>query len=230
MRARPGMRFSATSTSATSSRPESCSRSCGCEPAGPHGRDGPGTTWCWPARPPIAGRFWHGWGFRFDAWLPASTRRRSTAKTDRLERWPRPSPWVRRPASPWSSRSSHHRLRPACSDRGADLRQAGVDRSCDRAAPGASRDGPTSFSLRWWCSGGSRSPHRRHAAEDACAGHRRSPATWHDRPLDCAASYKLEESGIVLFETSGPRTTRRSSGLPLIRLTTILARLGLPVP
>jgi septum formation protein len=51
-----------------------------------------------------------------------------------------------------------------------------------------------------------------------------------DLPLDCAGSYKLEEHGIVLFETIETEDHTAITGLPLIGLTTILRELGFNVP
>jgi septum formation protein len=52
----------------------------------------------------------------------------------------------------------------------------------------------------------------------------------HDRPLDCAGSYKLEERGIVLFESIETEDHTAITGLPLIRLTSFLRTLGHAVP
>jgi 7-methyl-GTP pyrophosphatase len=52
----------------------------------------------------------------------------------------------------------------------------------------------------------------------------------HDRPLDCAGSYKLEERGIVLFESIESADHTAIMGLPLVRLTTILRELGFAIP
>lgn len=52
----------------------------------------------------------------------------------------------------------------------------------------------------------------------------------HDRPLDCAGSYKLEQRGIVLFESIESEDQSAITGLPLIRLTGILRTLGYAVP
>ena len=52
----------------------------------------------------------------------------------------------------------------------------------------------------------------------------------HDRPLDCAGSYKLEERGIVLFNRIESEDHTAIMGLPLLRLTTILRGLGFWVP
>ena len=51
-----------------------------------------------------------------------------------------------------------------------------------------------------------------------------------DRPLDCAGSYKLEEQGIVLFESIETDDHTAIMGLPLLRLTSILRGLGFVVP
>ncbi len=52
----------------------------------------------------------------------------------------------------------------------------------------------------------------------------------HDRPIDCAGSYKLEQRGIVLFENIESADHSAITGLPLIRLTSMLRGLGFPVP
>jgi septum formation protein len=52
----------------------------------------------------------------------------------------------------------------------------------------------------------------------------------HDRPFDCAGSYKLEEQGIALFESIETEDQSAITGLPLIRLTTFLRTLGHAVP
>ncbi len=52
----------------------------------------------------------------------------------------------------------------------------------------------------------------------------------HDRPVDCAGSYKLEQRGIVLFESIATEDQSAITGLPLIRLTSILRTLGHAVP
>jgi septum formation protein len=51
-----------------------------------------------------------------------------------------------------------------------------------------------------------------------------------DQPLDCAGSYKIEETGITLFDTVTTEDHTAITGLPLIRLTTILRALGFVVP
>ena len=52
----------------------------------------------------------------------------------------------------------------------------------------------------------------------------------HDRPVDCAGSYKLEQQGIVLFESIESEDHSAITGLPLIRLTGLLRTLGYAVP
>jgi septum formation protein len=52
----------------------------------------------------------------------------------------------------------------------------------------------------------------------------------HDRPVDCAGSYRLEERGIVLFDRIETEDHTAITGLPLLRLTTILRSLGFVVP
>ncbi len=52
----------------------------------------------------------------------------------------------------------------------------------------------------------------------------------HDRPVDCAGSYKLEQRGIVLFESIETEDHSAITGLPLIRLTSFLRTLGHAVP
>jgi septum formation protein len=51
-----------------------------------------------------------------------------------------------------------------------------------------------------------------------------------DQPLDCAGSYKVEETGITLFESIATEDYTAITGLPLIRLTTILRSLGYAIP
>ncbi|MGC8640098.1 MAG: Maf family protein [Isosphaeraceae bacterium] len=52
----------------------------------------------------------------------------------------------------------------------------------------------------------------------------------HDLPLDCAGSYKLEERGIVLFDSIETDDYTAIMGLPLLRLTSILRGLGFAIP
>ena len=52
----------------------------------------------------------------------------------------------------------------------------------------------------------------------------------HDRPVDCAGSYKLEQRGIVLFESIATDDHTAITGMPLIQLTSILRALGHQVP
>jgi septum formation protein len=51
-----------------------------------------------------------------------------------------------------------------------------------------------------------------------------------DAPLDCAGSYKLEQRGVTLFERIESADHSAITGLPLIALTSMLARAGYPVP
>ena len=51
-----------------------------------------------------------------------------------------------------------------------------------------------------------------------------------DRPLDCAGSYKLESSGIALFERIGCDDHTAIVGLPLIWLAGVLSRVGYRIP
>ena len=51
-----------------------------------------------------------------------------------------------------------------------------------------------------------------------------------DRPWDCAGSYKLEARGITLFERIETEDQTTIIGLPLLRLTTVLIRLGFTIP
>lgn len=51
-----------------------------------------------------------------------------------------------------------------------------------------------------------------------------------DQPLDCAGSYKLEQQGIVLFESIETEDHTAITGLPLLRLTSILRGLGFTLP
>ncbi|MFO0911212.1 MAG: nucleoside triphosphate pyrophosphatase [Isosphaeraceae bacterium] len=51
-----------------------------------------------------------------------------------------------------------------------------------------------------------------------------------DVPIDCAGSYKLESRGITLFDSISTADHTSITGLPLIGLTTLLRRLGVPIP
>jgi septum formation protein len=51
-----------------------------------------------------------------------------------------------------------------------------------------------------------------------------------DKPFDCAGSYRLESSGISLFESIEAADNSAISGLPLLALTRILCRLGFRFP
>jgi septum formation protein len=51
-----------------------------------------------------------------------------------------------------------------------------------------------------------------------------------DLPLDCAGGYKLEEHGIVLFESIESNDQSAITGLPLIALTSCLRELGYEIP
>jgi septum formation protein len=48
----------------------------------------------------------------------------------------------------------------------------------------------------------------------------------HDRPLDCAGSYKVEKAGLSLIESVSGRDPSAVQGLPLILLTRGLAHFG----
>jgi len=52
----------------------------------------------------------------------------------------------------------------------------------------------------------------------------------HDRPYNCAGSFKSEGLGITLFERMEGDDPTALVGLPLIRLTGMLARAGFPLP
>ncbi len=52
----------------------------------------------------------------------------------------------------------------------------------------------------------------------------------HDRPLDCAGSYKIESLGIALFERVQCADFSAIGGLPLIALTSLLRAEGFQVP
>lgn len=52
----------------------------------------------------------------------------------------------------------------------------------------------------------------------------------HDRPYNCAGSFKSEGLGITLFERLEGDDPTALVGLPLIRLTTMLARAGMVLP
>jgi septum formation protein len=51
-----------------------------------------------------------------------------------------------------------------------------------------------------------------------------------DQPLDCAGAYKLEARGIALFDHIDSRDHSAITGLPLMAVTGILARLGYRIP
>ena len=51
-----------------------------------------------------------------------------------------------------------------------------------------------------------------------------------DQPLDCAGAYKLECRGIALFESIACADHTAITGLPLIWMTAVLARLGCRTP
>lgn len=51
-----------------------------------------------------------------------------------------------------------------------------------------------------------------------------------DLPVDCAGSYKLERGGIALFQRIESDDHTAITGLPLLALAGILARLGFEVP
>ena len=52
----------------------------------------------------------------------------------------------------------------------------------------------------------------------------------HDQPYNCAGSFKSEGLGIALFERMDGEDPSALVGLPLIRLTTMLARAGMVLP
>lgn len=47
-----------------------------------------------------------------------------------------------------------------------------------------------------------------------------------DQPLDCCGSYKIEKSGISLFESITCKDFSAIQGLPLLQLATVLEKLG----
>ena len=51
-----------------------------------------------------------------------------------------------------------------------------------------------------------------------------------DMPIDCAGSYKLEESGIALFERIQADDYNAITGLPLLGLVKILSQLSVVIP
>ena len=51
-----------------------------------------------------------------------------------------------------------------------------------------------------------------------------------DLPLDCAGSYKIEKSGISLFEKIECEDWTAIQGLPILRLTSELVKLGFTIP
>lgn len=52
----------------------------------------------------------------------------------------------------------------------------------------------------------------------------------HDKPLDCAGSYKIEQLGITLFESVACADFSAIGGLPLIALTSLLRAEGFTLP
>ncbi len=52
----------------------------------------------------------------------------------------------------------------------------------------------------------------------------------HDQPYNCAGSFKSEGLGITLFEQMEGDDPTALIGLPLIRLTGMLSRVGIPLP
>ena len=52
----------------------------------------------------------------------------------------------------------------------------------------------------------------------------------HEHPYNCAGSFKSEGLGITLFERMEGEDPTALIGLPLIRLTTMLARAGIILP
>ncbi|MBI5853276.1 MAG: septum formation protein Maf [Planctomycetes bacterium] len=51
-----------------------------------------------------------------------------------------------------------------------------------------------------------------------------------DSPLDCAGSYRIESLGIALFERIASDDATAIVGLPLLRTSAELRRLGFPIP
>ncbi len=51
-----------------------------------------------------------------------------------------------------------------------------------------------------------------------------------DQPFNCAGSYKLEKSGITLFENIDSQDQSAIMGIPLIQLTQVLINLGYQIP
>ena len=51
-----------------------------------------------------------------------------------------------------------------------------------------------------------------------------------DKPLDCAGGYKIEQAGIALVDRITGADHTAIIGLPLLRLSVALRKLGLPVP
>jgi septum formation protein len=52
----------------------------------------------------------------------------------------------------------------------------------------------------------------------------------HEKPFDCAGSYKFEARGIVLFERVETKDPSAITGLPLIALVSFLRSIGHAVP
>ncbi len=51
-----------------------------------------------------------------------------------------------------------------------------------------------------------------------------------DQPLDCAGAYKIESRGISLFDRIETKDHTAITGLPLLTITKLLNRVGVPVP
>lgn len=51
-----------------------------------------------------------------------------------------------------------------------------------------------------------------------------------DEPFDCAGSYKIEKSGIVLLKQVRSHDFSAIQGIPMIRLTSLLCELGFSIP
>ncbi|MFT5434048.1 MAG: septum formation protein, partial [Myxococcota bacterium] len=50
-----------------------------------------------------------------------------------------------------------------------------------------------------------------------------------DQPLDCAGSYKIESLGIALMESIAGDDFTAITGLPLIKVSQLLEKYGLPI-
>ena len=233
MRARPGTPSSATSTSATSSRRGSSSRPSGCECPGTDRRERPrdlvlaSTS---PYRRALLSRL----GVPFRCVAP----RFDESSLDRGDRSPR----AVAEALALGKAASIAAVEPAATIIGCDqlvalegriLGKPGRAEQRDRAARGDVGTGSRADHRPGGAPGrGRHRPHRRHGPEDAAAGRgTRSPATWPGiSPSTARAATSSSRRGSRCSRRIETEDHTAITGLPLIRLTTILRTLGFAVP